>query len=247
MGKLLEKKICVVTGASRGIGREIALSYAREGADVIFTYHSNEKAAKDTLNELLKTGSNVCLFKSDAGEEKDVIALADKIKKQFGCIDVLVNNAGTFGNECRTVDLTSEEWDEVMHTDLKGVFLAVKHLIPLFRKNSVGKIINISSELSLKGRANYLAYTAAKGAVNSMTRSLALELAPDILVNTLAPGPIDTDMITEDWVEREKQIPLKRLGKVSEIAGTAVLLASEYGDFYTGQFISPNGGAVFVQ
>ena len=246
MERLLENKICVVTGASRGIGKDIALSFAREGADVIFTYRSNEEAARETRIKLQEIGSKACAVKADAGEEKDVINLAKRIETEYGSIDVLVNNAGTFGSECPTTELTTTEWDKVMNTDLRGVFLSVKYMIPLFRKGAIGKIINISSELSIKGRANYLAYTAAKGAVNSMTRSLALELAPDILVNTLAPGPIDTDMIVDEWVEREKAIPLERLGKVSEISGTAVLLASDYGNFYTGQFISPNGGAVFV-
>lgn len=142
-----------------------------------------------------------------------------------------------------------EEWDHLISIDLRGVFLAAKYFIPLMAADPVGKIINITSELSKKGRANYAHYYAAKGGINGLTRSLALELAPDILVNAIAPGPIETDMIMADmepeWIEKEKDIPLKRLGKVEEIAATAVLLASDGGNFYCGQILSPNGGAVF--
>ncbi len=143
-----------------------------------------------------------------------------------------------------------EDWDRLINVDLRGVFLTSKYLIPLMDKDSVGKIINISSELSLKGRENFTHYTAAKGGVNSFTKSLALELAPDILVNTLAPGPVETDMIlsdmNEEWIEKEKDIPLKRLGKIEEISAAALLLASDEGNFFCGQILSPNGGAVFL-
>lgn len=250
MERLMEKKVCVVTGAARGIGKAVALAYAEQGANVIITYRANEEAARDTVQELKARGSEAIAIKADAGDETAVKEMAEKIQLKYGNIDVLVNNAGTIGQECPTVEIATEEWDRVMNTDLRGVFLSLKYMIPLFREESIGKIINISSELSVKGRANYLPYTAAKGAVNAMTRSLALELAPHILVNTLAPGPIETDMILKEmapeWVEKEKDIPLKKLGTVQDIAATAVLLASKYGNFYCGQFISPNGGAVFV-
>jgi len=250
MEKLLENKICVITGGSRGIGKAIAAAYAKQGANVIITYRANEAAAKETIEELNKYSENNLAIQSDVGIEADVRMMSQEIKLKYGRIDVLVNNAGTIGVECPTRELPVEEWDKVINTDLRGVFLVTKFLLPLFNEEGIGKIINISSELSIKGRANYLHYTAAKGAVNAMTRSLALELAPNILVNTLAPGPVETDMIlkemSEEWVEKEKDIPLKKLGSVTDISATAVLLASKYGDFYCGQFISPNGGAVFV-
>lgn len=249
MERLLENYNCVITGGSRGIGKAIAKAFAMQGANVVITYVSNQVSAEQVVEELGQYGTKVFAFKSDAGNEDDVRDLADFVREKFTYIDILVNNAGTVGRECPTKDLPTEEWDKVINTDLRGVFLNTKYFIPLFNESSTGKIINISSELSIKGRANYLHYTAAKGAVNSMTRSLALELAPHILVNTLAPGPVETDMILKDmeaeWVEKEKQIPLKKLGSVEDISATAVLLASRYGDFYCGQFISPNGGAVF--
>ncbi len=249
MDRLLENYNCVVTGGSRGIGKAIAKAFVMQGANVVITYVSNNASAEQTVKELEQYGTKVFAFKSDAGNENDVRNLAEFVKEKLAYINVLVNNAGTVGRECPTKDLPVEEWDKVINTDLRGVFLNTKYFIPLFNVSSTGKIINISSELSKKGRANYIHYTAAKGAVNSMTRSLALELAPHILVNTLAPGPIETDMILKDmeaeWVEKEKQIPLKKLGTVEDISATAVLLASKYGEFYCGQFISPNGGAVF--
>lgn len=250
MEELLKDKICVVTGGSRGIGRAIAEAFAKQKAIVIITYRSNEKSAQETITKLREMGAKAMAIKADAGNENDVIAMKNYVQKEFGVIDVLVNNAGTIGSECGITKVETKEWDRVINTDLKGVFLNIKYFVPLFRKNSIGKILNISSELSVKGRADYVPYAAAKGAVNAITRSLALELAPQILVNTLAPGPIETDMVMKEmspeWIEREKDIPLKRLGNTIEIAATAVLLASDYGNFYCGQFISPNGGAVFV-
>lgn len=250
MGNLLSGKNCIVTGGSRGIGKCIAEAFAKEGANVMITYNLNQKAASETIEMIKKYGVEAAAVQANVSIAEDVKASMDYFRNMFGSLDVLVNNAGAIGKEKSITELSEEEWDSIINTDVKGVFLNIKYAVPNFRKGSVGKIINISSELSVKGRARYVHYTAAKGAVNAMTRSLALELSPDILVNTLAPGPIETDMILKDmkseWVEKEKQIPLKRLGKVSEIAGTAVLLASSYGDFYCGQFISPNGGAVFI-
>ncbi len=250
MENLLKGMRCVVTGASRGIGRAIALAYAKCGADVVITYVSNKEKADEAVAEMESCGVKAYAVRCDAGNEADTKALAAFIAEKLGSIDVLVNNAGAIGEEKPITDITSDEWDRIMRIDVKGVFLTVKYLVPLFNKDSTGKIINISSELSVKGRANYVHYTAAKGAVNAMTRSLALELAPHILVNTVAPGPIETDMILQDmsaeWVEKEKNIPLGRLGSVSDISAISVLLASKYGEFYCGQFISPNGGAVFI-
>ena len=247
----LKNRVAVVTGASRGIGRGIALAFAAEGADIVFTYHSNKKAADETEALVRKHGVKCLAVKCDASSEADVKALAETVRKEFGKINILVNNAGTIGAEKPITEITAEEWDHVLNTDLRGVFLNCKYLIPLItRGNPVGKIINISSELASKGRSCYSPYTAAKGAVNTLTRSLALEYAPDLLVNAIAPGPIETDMILADmepeWIEKEKDIPLRRLGKVEEIGAAALLLASDEGNFFCGQIVSPNGGAVFT-
>ncbi len=251
MGKL-QGRVAVVTGASRGIGRGIAVAFAKEGADVVFTYYANKKAADETAEMISKYGVKALPVKCDAGSEAEVKALAEQVRKEFGKINILVNNAGTIGAEKPITEITSEEWDHVINTDLRGVFLNCKYLIPLItRGNPVGKVINISSELASKGRANYSPYTSAKGAVNTLTRSLALEYAPDLLVNAIAPGPIETDMILADmlpeWIEKEKDIPLRRLGKVEEIGAAAVLMASDEGNFICGQVFGVNGGAVFIQ
>lgn len=249
MGKLTNKT-AVITGGSRGIGKGIAIAYAKEGANIVFTYRSNQEEAEKTVKIIEKFGVKALSIKADIGEKEDVVRMVDIIQENFRSIHILVNNAGTIGKECSIVDMEVEDWDRLINVDLRGIFLTSKYLIPLMDKNSVGKIINISSELSLKGRKNFTHYTAAKGGVNSFTRSLALELAPNILVNTLAPGPVETDMILndmdEEWIKKEKDIPLERLGKVEEISATALLLASEEGNFFCGQFISPNGGAVFL-
>lgn len=245
----LKDRVAVVTGGSRGIGKGICLAYAREGAHILFSYASNQKAAEETAEEIKTAGVKCFAVQADAGKEPDFVRLRDLARTEFGNINILVANAGTAGKEMAVKDMPVEEWDQLIAVDLRGVFLAAKYFIPLMAADPVGKIINITSELSKKGRANYAHYCAAKGGINGLTRSLALELVPDILVNAIAPGPIETDMIMADmapeWIEKEKNIPLKRLGTVEEIATTAVLLASDGGNFYCGQILSPNGGAVF--
>ncbi len=246
----LKNQVALITGGSKGIGKGIAIQFAKEGANIIFTHLPNEENVDSVLQQIKSFGVECLAVPTDISKEEDIIRLAKLTEDRFGKINILVNNAGTIGEEKPLVEMSTEEWDHLMNIDLRGVFLMCKNFIPIIDPESVGKIINISSELSIKGRANYTHYTAAKGAVNSLTRSLALELAPNILVNTLAPGPVGTDMILSDmepeWIEKEKDIPLQRLGKVEEIAATALLLASNEGDFFCGQFISPNGGAVFI-
>lgn len=245
----LKGRVAVVTGGSRGIGKGICRAFAREGADIIFSYASNQKAAEKTASELRSFNVHCLAVQADAGKENDAARLANTAQREFGKINILVNNAGTIGKEIAFKDMSVEEWDRLISVDLRGVFLSTKYFIPLITTEPVGKIINISSELSKKGRAGYAHYCAAKGGINSLTHSLALELAPDVLVNAIAPGPVETDMIMADmapgWIEKETDIPLRRLGKVEEIAAVAVLLASDDGNFFCGQIISPNGGGVF--
>lgn len=246
----LKDRVAVITGGSRGIGKGIGLAFAEEGAHVVFSYVANQKAAEETLQEIRSFGVRCLALQANAGREDDVEKMQKITKEEFGKINILVNNAGTVGSGIPLQDMPIAEWDRVIEADLRSVFLNSRFFIPLIAESPVGKIINISSELSIKGRANSSHYCAAKGGVNSLTRSLALELAPDILVNAIAPGPIETDMLLSHMepghIEKEKQIPLRRLGKVEEVAATAVLLASDDGNFFCGQCISPNGGAVFI-
>ena len=251
MGKL-DNRVAVITGGSRGIGKGIAIAFAKEGANIAFSYHSNNKAADETVKAIEKYGVKAIAIQADAGDEEAVIRMSRKVEKEFGKINILVNNAGTIGLEVPVIEMETAEWDRVINTDLRGVFLSCKYFVPLMDKSKsapIGKVINISSELSKKGRACYGHYAASKGAINSITMCLALELAPEINVNIIAPGPIETDMILADmepeWIEKEKDIPLKRLGTVEEMGAAALLLASDDGNFFCGQFVSPNGGAVF--
>jgi 3-oxoacyl-[acyl-carrier protein] reductase len=245
----LNHRVAVVTGGSRGIGKGICLAYAREGAHIIFSYVSDQEAAGQTAEEVESYGVRCFAVQADAGKVEDIVRMQELADREFGKINILVANAGTVGKEYPVKDMPIAEWDHLISVDLRGIFLAAKYFIPIIANDPVGKIINISSELSKKGRANYAHYCAAKAGINGFTRSLALELVPDILVNAIAPGPVETDMILKDmepeWIEKEKDIPLKRLGTVDEISATAVLLASDGGNFYCGQILSPNGGALF--
>lgn len=245
----LAGRVALVTGGSRGIGAAIGLAFAREGASVAFTYHSREDRAREVATRIEACGVAALPIRADASSAEDCKRAVDETVARFGRINVLVNNAGAIGAELPIVDLPIDEWDMLIGTDLRGVFLTTKFALPHMPTEPVGKIVNIGSELALKGRAGYAHYCAAKGGVIAFTYALAHEVAPGICANVLAPGPIATDMILADmapeWVEKEKDIPARRLGTPEEMAATAVLLASDAGDFFIGQVISPNGGAVF--
>ena len=245
----LAGRVALVTGGSRGIGAGIATAFAAEGASVAFTYHQREDRALEVVREIERLGCAALAIQADAGDEADAKRAVEETVARFGAINILVNNAGAIGAEVHVANMTVEQWDYLINTDLRGVFLATHFTLPHMPTEPVGKVINIGSELALKGRANFGHYCAAKGGVIGFTFALAHEVAPGICVNVLAPGPIETDMILADmepeWIEKEKEIPAGRLGKVSEIAAAAVLLASTDGDFFIGQVVSPNGGAVF--
>lgn len=248
-GGKLAGRVALVTGGSRGIGAAIALAFAREGASVAFTYRSRDDRAREVAWAIEGLGVGALALKADASSEDDARRAVEETVGRFGRINVLVNNAGAIGAELPVVDLPVSEWDMLIGTDLRGVFLTTKFALPHIPTTPVGKIINIGSELALKGRAGYAHYCAAKGGIIGFTYALAHEVAPGICANVLAPGPIATDMILADmapeWVEKEKDIPARRLGTVEEMAETALLLASDAGDFFIGQVVSPNGGAVF--
>ena len=248
-GKLVGR-VALITGGSRGIGAAIAKAFGREGAQIAFTYHNREDAARDVVVQIQRGGGEALAIKADAASAGDARRAVDETVERFGRINILVNNAGAIGQEVTVRDMPVEEWDRLIGTDLRGVFLATKYALPHMPTEPIGKIINISSELSRKGRPTQAHYCAAKGGINAFTRALQLEVGPGICVNSLAPGPIATDLIladmTPEWIEKEKEILAARLGTVEEIAGPAVMLASDDGNFFMGQFISPNGGAVFT-
>ena len=195
-------------------------------------------------------GGEAFAIQADAADAADARRAVDETVRQLGHINILVNNAGAIGKEYTVRDMPVEEWDRLIGTDLRGVFLATKFALPHIPTEPVGKIINISSELSKLGRPTQAHYCAAKAGINGFTRALQLEVGPGICVNSVAPGPIATDLIladmTPEWIEKEAQILAGRLGTVEEIAEPVVMLASDAGNFFMGQFISPNGGAVFT-
>jgi 3-oxoacyl-[acyl-carrier protein] reductase len=246
----LAGRTALITGGSRGIGAAIARAFAREGAQVAFTFHRRRDAADEVVAQIERAGGVALAIQADAASAEDARRAVEETVARFKRINILVNNAGAIGAEHTVRDMPVEEWDRLIGTDLRGVFLATKFALPHIPTDPVGKIINMSSELSRKGRPTQAHYCAAKAGINGFTRALQLEVGPGICVNSLAPGPIATDLIladmTPEWIEKEKDILAGRLGTVEEIAEPVVMLASDDGNFFMGQFISPNGGAVFT-
>ena len=244
----LKGKTALVTGASRGIGRAIAIALAGAGADIIFTYNSSPNDAEKTTAAIVANGQKAQAKKVDISDEKAITSLFKEFDESNIAIDILVNNAGII-MEKSTVDSSASDFDHVIGINLRGTFLAGREALKRMVHGRGGRIINISSDLGFLGRESFALYAASKGAINALTKSWALEYAPHILVNGIAPGPVDTDMLdlknmTPEWREKEEQIPMERIGQPEEISGMAVYLASEYSSFVTGQIFGVNGGSV---
>ena len=242
------KKTALITGSSRGIGREIARLFAKNNYNVVINYNKSEKEAKELLEELTKENCSAKIFKADVSKIEEANALVNYTIGQFERIDVLVNNAGISKFNLFT-DTTYDEWHEVMNVNLNSAFYVTKKALQYMIPEHTGKIINISSMWGLVGAANEVHYSTSKAALIGMTKALAKELGPsNIQVNVIAPGVIETDMlkeVDEDTIEMLKyDTPLMRIGKPIDIARCALFLASEGGDFITGQVISSNGGFV---
>lgn len=242
------KKTVLITGASRGIGREIARLFAKNNYNVVINYNNSEKEAKELLDELTKQNYNVRIFKADVSNINEANALVNYTIGQFEGIDILINNAGISKFNIFT-DISYDEWHEVMNVNLNSVFYVTKKALQYMLPEQSGKIINISSMWGLVGAANEVHYSTSKAALIGMTKALAKELGPsNIQVNAIAPGVIDTDMIKDvddSTIEMLKyDTPLMRIGKPIDIAKCALFLASDGGDFITGQVISSNGGFV---
>ena len=244
----LKGKTALVTGASRGIGRAIAIALAGAGADIIFTYNSSPNDAEKTTAAIVANGQKAQAKKVDISDEKAITFLFKEFDESNIAIDILVNNAGII-MEKSTVDSSASDFDHVIGINLRGTFLTGREALKRMVHGRGGRIINISSDLGFLGRESFALYAASKGAINALTKSWALEYAPHILVNGIAPGPVDTDMLdlknmTPEWREKEEQIPMERIGQPEEISGMAVYLASEYSSFVTGQIFGVNGGSV---
>ncbi len=244
--KLLENKIALVTGASRGIGEAIAVKFAEHGAGVAFTYLSSAERAAALEARLAGLGVKAKGYKSDAGDFKAAEQLANDVMKDFGTIDVCVNNAG-ISRDNLLLRLTPDQWDEVMQANLKSVYNLTKQVIRPMMKSRAGSIINLSSIVGIKGNGGQSAYAASKAAIIGFTKSIAQELGSrNIRCNAIAPGFIETDMThylkdggAEKWFEK---IPLGRFGKPDEVANAALFLASDMSAYMTGQVLSVCGG-----
>lgn len=245
----LSGKRCVVTGGARGIGYAIAAAFAREGADVAVLDRLEDDAARASL-ELKASGVRAFAIGVDVAVEDSVTFAFVGAERELGQIDILVNNAGIDTN-CPVVDMPAALWDDMIAVNLRSVFLCSKAVLPGMIGRKWGRIINISSQLAQKGGRDMAHYAAAKAGVIGFTRSLAYEvIRHGVTVNAICPGPIDTELfrdIPEEWRKRKlTELPIGRVGRVEEIAPTAVLLACEEGAYYVGATLNPNGGDVMV-
>jgi len=241
---MLSGKIALVTGASRGIGKAIAIELARNGADVAVNYNRNEKEALEVVEDIKKLGCKSIAIKADVGSFDDAAAMFEAVKKEFGRIDILVNNAGiTMDRTLRK--MTKEEWNNVIEVNLSSIYNVTKNALPLMEKDS--RVINISSIVGIYGNFGQSNYAASKAGIIGFTKSLAKELGKHgITVNAIAPGFIKSDMTSRIPFIRRKfvewLIPLKRMGSAEEVAYAASFLASDEAGYVTGQTISVSGG-----
>lgn len=244
--KLLEGKVAIITGASRGIGKGIAEKFIAEGAKVVFTYASSEEKARALEAELTAKGGVAKGYKSDASDFNAASALVEEVVKEFGTVDILVNNAGITRDNL-LMRMTEEQWDEIMTVNLKSVFNLTKAVIKPMLKAKSGSIINMSSVVGVKGNAGQANYAASKAGILGFTKSVAAELGSrNIRCNAIAPGFIETEMtgaLNEDVVKQWREtIPLKRGGSTEEIANATVFLASNMSSYITGQTLNVCGG-----
>ena len=245
---LLDGKCALVTGASRGIGRAVALKLASEGAKVALNFAGNESAAEAVRQEIEAAGGEAILVKADVANEAAVQDMVQKTADAFGRIDILVNNAGITRDGLLAL-MKEEDWDAVLSTNLKGVFLTTKAAAKLMMKQRAGRIVNMASVVGVTGNAGQANYSAAKAGVIGFTKTIAKELASrGITANAVAPGFIDTDM-TSGLPDKAKEaalsgIPLGRMGTPEDIAAAVLFLVSDQASYITGQVLNVDGGMV---
>jgi len=245
--KLLENKIAIVTGASRGIGEAIAIKLAEHGAHVAFTFLSSEEKALALESKLKGFGVKAKAYKSNAAVYAECEALVNDVTKEFGTVDVCVNNAG-ISRDNLLLRLTPEQWDEVIDVNLKSVYNMTKQVIRPMMKAKKGSIVNMSSIVGISGNAGQSSYAASKAGIIGFTKSVAKELGSrNIRCNAIAPGFVETDMThylkEGDGAKKFLEgIPLGRFGRAGEIADTTVFLASDMSSYITGQVLSTCGG-----
>jgi 3-oxoacyl-[acyl-carrier protein] reductase len=244
--QLLQNKVALITGATRGIGKGIALTFAKNGANVAFTYVSSDEKAKALEEELTALGIKAKGYKSDAGNFKAADELVTAVIADFGTVDVLVNNAG-ITRDTLLMRMSEQQWDDVINANLKSVFNMVKAVQRPMLKAKKGSIINMSSVVGVRGNAGQSNYSASKAGIIGFTKSMALELGSrNIRSNAIAPGFIETEMtaaldekVIQQWRD---SIPMKRGGSTDDVANLALFLASDMSAYITGQCINVCGG-----
>ena len=247
---VLDGRKALVTGASRGIGRAIALAFAEEGADVAVNFRSRSEEADEVVRRISDLGRTAISVRADVSLEEPVRQMVDRVQGELGRIDILVNNAGFVTlAPVETMDVTT--WDEMIGTHLRGTFLVTRMVLPGMLERRDGRIINVSSQLGQIGREWFAHYTAAKAGIIGFTKALSREVADrGVLVNCIAPGPIETGIVPKTPGAPSKSyvdlLPIHREGQPEEVAPTAVFLASDAASYYVGQTLGPNGGDVML-
>lgn len=245
---MLKDKVAIVTGASKGIGKAIAINFAKQGAKVVINYRSDDNGAEEVLKIIEDNGGTAILHKGDVSQFSIAEELMNFCVERFSRIDILVNNAG-ITKDTLLLRMKEQDFDDVINVNLKGSFNCVKHASPIMMKQKSGKILNISSVIGLIGNVGQINYAASKAGIIGMTKSLAKELGSrGINVNAIAPGFIETDMtdVLSDKIKESilSLIPLKKMGNVDDVANLAIFLSSDLSNYITGQVITVDGGMV---
>lgn len=236
----LTGKVALVTGASRGIGRAIAVSLAGQGVDVAVNFHTSEGEARKTCSMVEKLGRRAAAVKADVSRSSEVAGMIKKVEQEFGKVSILINNAG-IAHRDKLENITEEDWDRVLAVNLKSAFLVTQAVLPGMREKSWGRIINISSIAAQTGGITSPLYVASKAGLWGLTHSYASLLVKEgITVNTISPALIETDMVIKDLKASPERIPIGRFGKVEEVSEVAVMLVRN--GYITGQTINVNGG-----
>lgn len=245
--KKLQDKVAIITGGDSGIGKAVAIHFAREGADVVIVYRAEKEDAEETKTLVEEKGRRALLIQTDVSKEANCINIVKQTITEFGKIDIVVNNAAIQVPHLDFSEITEEEWDETFRVNIHAQFFLSKAALPYLKAGA--SIINTASVNAYKGHIQLVDYTSTKGAIIAFTRSIALQLAEKgIRVNAVAPGPIWTPLIPSTMHKGldvfGKEVPMKRAGQPAEVAPSYVFLASEDSSYFTGQCLHPNGGYI---